>query len=303
VINSTVYRTEITDASFNRDEIQRVTLTGVTGTWTLTFTDFDGNTFVTGSLAAGAAASDVQTALRAVVPNGSLITVTGLGTSTSPFVVTFPAMNVNPLIATVTGTGSISVSAAAYVGTPATGTQNGEGFDGTIEAVHTWGDGKPFYNGRTLAYMHLDASPVQWEICTTPGPFTANAGALDGSSAGGTCSVMVTTDSEGQVATLYGYKLLSAYPNHQWTQPESWNMDISGHDASRWCGACHPSKVSSDFGTAFTFHNHPTSCTACHGNPNDFTSFDFPHSSTFVRFLKAYPDALCINCHTAGSLP
>jgi predicted CXXCH cytochrome family protein len=47
-----------------------------------------------------------------------------------------------------------------------------------------------------------------------------------------------------------------------------------------------------------TFHNHPTGCTACHGNPTgDATSTDFPHTSKFGEFLKAYPDGLCISCH------
>ena len=78
-------------------------------------------------------------------------------------------------------------------------------------------------------------------------------------------------------------------------------MDKYSHDQAQWCGRCHDQALPSQYGG--TYHNHPTGCTSCHGNPNDATSTDFPHTSTFQSFLKDYPDLLCINCHTAGSLP
>jgi hypothetical protein len=130
-----------------------------------------------------------------------------------------------------------------------------------------------------------------WQSCTATG-------------GGGTCTNLTTTDSEGQTVYLYGYKLLSAYPNFSWDNGgESWGLDSHAHDQARWCGECHSRHVDTSFGG--TYHNHPTGCNACHGNPaNDPTSKDFPHTSTFGNFLTQYPDGLCIgSCHTAGSLP
>ena len=118
------------------------------------------------------------------------------------------------------------------------------------------------------------------------------------------CSYLTTSDSEGQTVYLYGYKLLSAYPNHSWAQgPESWAMSNHSHDVARWCGRCHNQAVDEAIDATSTYHAHPTGCTSCHGNPNDMSSFDFPHTSTMGKLLKDYPDALCINCHTSGALP
>jgi predicted CXXCH cytochrome family protein len=82
---------------------------------------------------------------------------------------------------------------------------------------------------------------------------------------------------------------------------KSWGTDSHNHDMATWCGTCHSAAVDVSFGG--TYHSHPTGCTACHGNPADGSSADFPHSSTNAFLLKAVPDALCITCHKAGSLP
>lgn len=82
---------------------------------------------------------------------------------------------------------------------------------------------------------------------------------------------------------------------------KSWGTDIYDHDSALWCGTCHTYSVDAAFGGQW--HSHPTGCTACHGNPADGSSADFPHSSTNEFMLQAFPDALCITCHTPGSLP
>jgi len=134
-------------------------------------------------------------------------------------------------------------------------------------------------------YLHLD-NTTGWQVC--------DAGNTN-------CVAAQEKDSEGQLVYLYGYKLLSAYPNHSYASVKSWGTDKYDHDGMRWCGTCHPSRI--DTAAGGTYHNHPTGCTACHGNPADASSADFPHTSSFSKFLINYPDALCITCHTEGSLP
>jgi Doubled CXXCH motif (Paired_CXXCH_1) len=160
----------------------------------------------------------------------------------------------------------------------------------SLDTAQTWASGRAIYVGRNLKYLHLNGTV--WQYCDDAAQ-TLN------------CVNATTLDSESQTVSLYGYKLLTAYPNFNWDGGgESWGLDASSHDQARWCGTCHTRHVSSDFGAGFTYHNHPTGCTACHGNPaNDTTSTDFPHTSSFDNFLKKYPDGLCIDCHTAGQLP
>jgi hypothetical protein len=171
---------------------------------------------------------------------------------------------------------------------------------GDLEEVLPWQSDGPIYQSvagtPTVFYLWQTAAGV-WQKCT-------------GTGGSGTCTNLTTTSTNGATGQyLYGYKLLSAYPNHNYGTPESWGVASRSHDAARWCGACHPSYVTSEYGAPFTGHNHPTGCTACHGNPNTsanpslVASFDFPHTSTVDKFLTDYPDSLCINCHTAGSLP
>lgn len=133
-------------------------------------------------------------------------------------------------------------------------------------------------------YLHLGASG--WEVC--------DAGNTN-------CVPAQVKDSEGQLVYLYGYELLSAYPNHTSSQVKGWGVDKYEHDGAKWCGTCHPSRI--DVAAGGTYHNHPRGCTACHGNPADGSSADFPHTSTLGEFLINHPDALCITCHTSGSLP
>jgi Doubled CXXCH motif (Paired_CXXCH_1) len=80
----------------------------------------------------------------------------------------------------------------------------------------------------------------------------------------------------------------------------SYNTDQYNHDGMLWCGSCHRTQVDAAFGGQY--HNHPTGCDACHGN-DAAGDADFPHSSSSQMMLRAIPDALCLECHTAGSLP
>lgn len=114
------------------------------------------------------------------------------------------------------------------------------------------------------------------------------------------CMDATIADEEGQTVYLFGYKLLSAYPNHTYSTLQSYKTEQYNHDGQDWCGACHVNDSSTS-----AAHNDSTGCSACHGNPVDQTvpSIDFPHTSTVGSFLIDYPDALCIDCHTPGSLP
>jgi predicted CXXCH cytochrome family protein len=185
---------------------------------------------------------------------------------------------------------------------------------GSLTDKQTFAEGTLFYFNNAIRQLHRDVDAttgtpdtVAWESCIK-GTVTAVADAVD--TVGATaCQYLTTTDSEGQTVSLYGYKLLTAYPNHDYTGSvlgggggESWGLDSRTHDMARWCGTCHPKEVPSEY-SGGTFHNHPTGCTACHGNPSDGSSSDFPHTSTFSKFLKSYPDGLCVSCHTAGRLP
>jgi len=159
------------------------------------------------------------------------------------------------------------------------------------QTQYNWANNSPVWwtdpgaTSPTKHYLWLDSGV--WKLCTATG-------------GGGTCYDATIVDAEGQTVYLYGYKLLSMYPNFTYSTPKSWYTDYRGRDAPAWCGACHPARVDTAFGG--TQHNHPTSCTACHGNPNDpaSTSRDFPHTSEVGDLLKAYPDALCVTCHTGG---
>jgi predicted CXXCH cytochrome family protein len=170
------------------------------------------------------------------------------------------------------------------------GQGNVNGGSANLTTVQNFVEDAPSYagGGTTVRYLHYDAARNVWQGCAD----TADNG----------CTDLVVSDTEGESAYLYGYKLLSAYPNHSWSDgPESWSMDARSHDGARWCGRCHDLATPVAYGG--TAHSHPTGCTTCHGNPNAGTSTDFPHTSTFSTFLKDYPDLLCINCHVAGNLP
>ncbi len=175
------------------------------------------------------------------------------------------------------------------------------------EGTIIWWDppGPPSWKQVSIHYDTSAAGGVpSWELCDLSGgeaqPVTSVDNAIDTVPVG-SCYYAQATDTDRQLVSLYGYKLLSQFPNHTYSAPKSWGTDKYNHDVAVWCGACHVSRVPSEFGG--TYHNHPTGCTACHGNPADGSSADFPHTSTLGEFLVNYPDALCITCHTSGTLP
>ena len=173
-----------------------------------------------------------------------------------------------------------------------------------------WDDPATPDQSYAVMYLYQPSAGAPWQVCTD----TSHT----------TCYYAQTLDAEGQLVSLYGFKLLSSSPNHQYPFPgtppsgtlyyddvnrtgaragvRSYNTDIYNHDGMLFCGTCHSRNVDDSYGG--TYHNHPTGCEACHGNPaNDATSNDYPHTSTFQYLLQDVPDALCITCHTAGSLP
>lgn len=188
-------------------------------------------------------------------------------------------------------------------------------------------------NTAAYAYLHLDASVAggtsAWEICGTTTP-TVNAGAIDGTnSAPDICRYAQATDSSGLPVSLYAYKMLSSGPNHTYgavyaATDASGNPTgatgnlvrsyaVGGSDSAGWCGTCHNPRLDSDFGiygASATNHDHPTSCTTCHGNETTYsgangtvTGTDFPHTSSNNALLKGQPDGLCVSCHLgSGSL-
>jgi hypothetical protein len=154
-------------------------------------------------------------------------------------------------------------------------------------------------------FLHKGTDGI-WEGCTATG-------------GGGTCEDLVVNSGQGTEAYLYGYKLLAASPNHAYgatqpwgaTRPKTFNATTNATDVMSWCQTCHQSKSETKVVSGVrvldsTKHMHPTGCTACHGNPYTLPVggvADFPHTSTNADFLKDYPDALCLSCHTSGSLP
>ncbi|MBI5869934.1 MAG: hypothetical protein HZB44_03095 [Actinobacteria bacterium] len=88
---------------------------------------------------------------------------------------------------------------------------------------------------------------------------------------------------------IAGTKLLSALPNH--------SMGTAAADTLDFCISCHDKR--DNVGVE---KNHPsTYCLTCHANQAGES--DFPHTSTNQRLLQLEPDALCVLCHTAGTLP
>jgi hypothetical protein len=143
----------------------------------------------------------------------------------------------------------------------------------------------------------------------TPGLYDDGADDLLGTADDSGCLYASVDDGAGQRVSLYGYKLLTAYPNHDYAGGEnSWSTQASNADGNGWCGTCHGPREDDP---ANGYHNHNTGCDYCHGNgrtdPNGpseaLTEWDFPHTSANDKFLYAIPDALCISCHTPGNLP
>jgi hypothetical protein len=188
--------------------------------------------------------------------------------------------------------------------------------DITTTKVRLVANNTPVYIGRTAYYLeqsNTGASKGIWFACstqTTP-PSTIP---VPGASVNG-CQTWTMTDANGNPGIyLYGYKLLSAFPNHTYGDaPRSYNANGSYDDQAEWCGTCHTDAVDTSLGGSY--HNHPTGCTYCHGGPSvlntssgptnqDFNAVqDYPHTSSNAMLLKALPDGLCISCHSKGSLP
>ena len=89
-----------------------------------------------------------------------------------------------------------------------------------------------------------------------------------------------------------GTMLLSARPNHTTGAPAV--------DEYSFCVSCHDQR--DNVGVE---KNHPAQayCLTCHANQASGGTPDFPHSSTNTRILYEEPDALCLLCHTPGTLP
>lgn len=93
-------------------------------------------------------------------------------------------------------------------------------------------------------------------------------------------------DTIGQL--ISGPGLLSSKPNH---------TDIPATDTLSFCITCHDRR--DNVGVE---RNHPaTYCLTCHAEQPGES--DFPHTSSNQRLLLMEPDALCVLCHTAGTLP
>lgn len=143
-------------------------------------------------------------------------------------------------------------------------------------SVIWWTD--PASGLQTEKTLHFDSGADAWQVCD-PGPVN--------------CAWAQIRDAEQQLVPLYGYKMLAEFPNHTYSTSQTYHTEQYNDDGARWCGSCHPSRIDSS-----TFHNHNTGCDACHGNPADASSADFPHTSSTESLLRAYPDALCLTCHT-----
>jgi predicted CXXCH cytochrome family protein len=84
--------------------------------------------------------------------------------------------------------------------------------------------------------------------------------------------------------------LLSSQPNHS---------AVAASTEAEFCLGCHDKRDS-----AGSMNNHPSSwCLTCHANDSGGTNLDFPHTGANPRLLYEEPDALCVICHTAGTLP
>ncbi len=171
---------------------------------------------------------------------------------------------------------------------------------------YAWAEGSPIWFQNVRQVLHKDTDPTTtdpepavWEVCgnTTITTVPAGIDTWDNAGTATACKYAQVNDAEANLSSLYGYKLLSAYPNHTYSSPKSVQTDKYNHDQPLWCGACHKTRIDAEFPGAGAYHNHPTGCSTCHGNPADGTSADFPHTSTMSKLLTRYPDALCVNCH------
>lgn len=142
----------------------------------------------------------------------------------------------------------------------------------------------PVTNAWETKFLHFDPTAVlttgnsgAWLVCDAD--LVSN------------CEWAQVRDAKNRLVSLYGYKLLSSSPNHTNSTEQSYMTEEFNDDGARWCASCHTSK------SDMAYHNHSGGCSACHGNPSDGSSSDFPHTSQYGAFLIDLPDALCITCH------
>lgn len=131
---------------------------------------------------------------------------------------------------------------------------------------------------------YLKGSGTSWELCEDAGLTT--------------CTAANVKDVKGEWTPMFGYKLLSAFPNATTGSGAKAYQSFTAYkyvDSDLWCGSCHTNRVNAD---ANTLHNHP-SCTRCHNNPTG--EDDYPHTTSNDWLLKQYPDALCTSCHNGSS--
>lgn len=99
----------LADASVLRNEAQTITITGTPtgGTFTLTFTDEDGTTYTTGTIAYDATAATVLTAIRALAAiENDDVSATGGALPGTPVVVTFAGKYTGKDVALMTANGA-----------------------------------------------------------------------------------------------------------------------------------------------------------------------------------------------------
>ena len=109
-------------------------------------------------------------------------------------------------------------------------------------------------------------------------------------------------DSGGD--TVLG-KILSGKPNHI---PSAISIEDWATEGGQWCEGCHVRRAPEyEDEDGNVYHNHPdTFCLICHGNDASVGGAggtDFPHTGNNENLLSQEPDALCIDCHKAGTLP
>ncbi len=124
--------------------------------------------------------------------------------------------------------------------------------------------------------------------------------------------------------TVFGnaitWRLLSRRPNHipdpDTTETLDTTMSPSVDGTSypwatnftqaggKWCIKCHKRRWENGTPDGQKPHTHPARfcINGCHGNNTSTTTVDFPHTGA-INLLSMYPDALCLQCHTAGKLP
>jgi hypothetical protein len=202
-------------------------------------------------------------------------------------------------------------ASASETGYTMTITSNDENREVNVTGDQNSGDSWTGYNGSGGSYTAwLHDYNGSWVLCATSPTPTSDTTQCTSPATPVVFNAIQVKDSKGQLVSLAGYKLLSKYPNHQYASPKTYNLTAHNHDEANWCATCHNQNLDSSMTSGTGYHDHPTGCDACHGNPNPtdaeggtHTDLDYPHTSSMVNFLKDYPDALCESCHASGTLP